>query len=280
MRSPMIHAAAVLAALTFALPAAAQDSDGEWVENCRRNNRRSDRVHHCEVRESRIPARGSLAVDGRQNGGVSVRSWDRNEIEVHARIQSWASSESAARDIAQDIRVRTEGGTVRADGPSTEGRRGFAVNYVIYVPRRMNLDVETHNGPVSVSGVTGRIRLEAVNGPIALSHVNGDVRARAQNGPLAVTLSGSRWSGEGLDAQTVNGPVTLNLPRGYAAHLEASTVNGPFASNIGTRERRDDDERRGDRWSRRRRSINQDINGGGATVRVATTNGPIAIHTR
>lgn len=263
----------LLAAALLGGPAAAQDSSQEWVENCRRNSARSgDRVVHCEVRESRIPARGALRVNASPNGGVTVRAWDGRDVLVRARIQTHAQSDADAREVARAIRVNTDG-TIRASGPETSSRdRGWSVGYEILVPARTNLEAETVNGPITVERLTGTIRLRAVNGPIALRELSGDVRARTQNGPINVTLSGRRWNGEGLDAETTNGPISVRLPRGYAAHLESSTVHGPISVPGGIRpERRD-----GRRWTPGGR-ISTDLNGGGPTIRAVTTNGPVNI---
>jgi hypothetical protein len=263
----------LIAAATLAQPAAAQQSDEQWRESCRRNNWNNGegRVTFCEVRESRIPARGSLRVDGEQNGGVSVRAHEGRDVIVRARVQSWARSDDAARDVARGIRVNTDG-TIRARGPEPTGRnQGWAVSYEILVPARTNLDVETHNGPISVERLAGSMDLRAHNGPITLRELSGDVRARTHNGPINVRLAGRRWNGGGLDAETVNGPVNVDMPRGYAAHLESRTVHGPISAPGGIRP-----ERNGNRWSPGG-SINRDINGGGPTIRVVTTNGPVDI---
>jgi hypothetical protein len=273
MRTSRFFFLSVLAVGALAQTAAAQRSGEEWVEQCRRNHRNGDRVTHCEVRETRIPARGSLRIDGAQNGGVSVRSHEGRDVVVQARVQTSARSADAAREMARGIRVNTDG-TIRATGPAETRNRDqhWAVSYEILVPARTNLDVETHNGPVSVNRVTGEINVRAQNGPIALNELAGDVEARAQNGPITVTLAGRRWSGEGLDAETVNGPVTLRMPRGYAAHLESGTVHGPLAVPSSIRPAR----REGRGWSPGGR-INTDVNGGGPTIRVVTTNGPVSI---
>jgi hypothetical protein len=261
-----------LAVAAIAAPAAAQNDSNQWVENCRRNNRGSDREVHCEVRESRIPARGSLRVDAGPNGGVSVRAWGGRDVLVRARVQTSARTAADARALAQGIRVSTDG-TIRSTGPETSGRnRGWSVSYEILVPARTNLNVATHNGPITVERLNGDIQLRAVNGPVVLRELAGDVQARTQNGPITVTLAGRRWSGEGLDAETVNGPVTLRMPDGYAAHLESGTVHGPISAPSRIRPARN--ERR--RWSPGGR-ISTDINGGGPTIRVVTTNGPVNI---
>jgi hypothetical protein len=260
----------VLAAV--ASPAAAQDDSDHWVENCRRNNRGNDREVHCEVRETHVPARGSLRVDAGQNGGVLVRAWEGRDVLVRARVQTNARTTADARALAQDIRVSTDG-TIRSTGPETSGRnRGWAVSYEILVPARTDLDVEAHNGPITVERLSGDMELHTVNGPIVLRDLAGDVEARTQNGPITATLSGRRWSGEGLDAETVNGPITVRMPEGYAAHLESGTVHGPINAPRGIRPARNERNR----WTPGGR-ISTDINGGGPTIRVVTTNGPVNI---
>lgn len=69
--------------------------------------------------------------------------------------------------------------------------------------------LDTHNGPIAVRAVTGRMTLQADNGPVSLDGVGGDVPARTINGPLHVVLTGARWDGAGLDAETTNGPVVV-----------------------------------------------------------------------
>jgi hypothetical protein len=262
----------LLALAAVAAPCAAQDRADDWVERCRSGNHGPNREVHCEVRESRIPARGTLRVDAGQNGGVTVRAWDGRDVLVRARVESHARTVAEARELARGIRVSTDG-TIQATGPERSGRdRGWTVGYEILVPARTDLAVETQNGPISVERLTGTIRLRAQNGPISLSGLGGDVNARTENGPIFVTLSGRRWSGEGLDVETVNGPVSLRLPRGYAAHLESGTENGPINAPAGIRPPR----REGRRWRPGGR-INTDINGGGPTIRAVTTNGPVTI---
>src|SRR5687768_9022887 len=105
MRTHRLHYHA-LAALVLATPLTAQSED--WLTNCRRSHGGDDnRVVHCEERESRLPARGTLRVDGRQNGGVTVRAWDGDGILVRARIQTTAESDADAREIARGITVST-----------------------------------------------------------------------------------------------------------------------------------------------------------------------------
>jgi DUF4097 and DUF4098 domain-containing protein YvlB len=262
--------AAALAFLPAAAAAQDHDDDGaDWVARCQRWNNGGDRENFCELRETRIAAPSVLEVDGRENGGVSVKAWDGRDVLVRQRIQAWAPTRDEARTIARAVRVSTSGGEIHAEGPEAGRRRGYSVSYEIFVPRRMDLRLTTNNGPVAVNGVTGRMQLRAHNGPLALTDLGGDVLARADNGPLAVRLAGSRWSGEGLDAATTNGPVTLSIPSGYRATLTTGTVNGPMNIDIPLTVR-----------GRFPRQFTTELEGGGAPIRAVTTNGPVVVRRR
>ena len=74
-------------------------------------------------------------------------------------------------------------------GPSYSGRhQNWGVLFIVKVPNRTDLTLSTHNGPLSVSKVTGTMDLETQNGSLYLYGVAGDVHASAQNGPLTVEL--------------------------------------------------------------------------------------------
>lgn len=262
-----IAAATLLAIVAVSSSLLAQRSDEDWLDNCRDDN--GNRYEkHCEVKVFQLGSRSNLDISAGQNGGVEVQSWDRSDIEVHARIQAHGQNTQEARDNAGEIRIETDGGIIRATGPDMGRRNGWAVSFLILVPRRMDVEATTRNGPLSVKNVSGRMNLDVVNGPLALVGVGGDVTARAENGPLSVGLTGDRWEGAGLDAETRNGPVTIRIPEGYSAELETGTVNGPldvsFPLTVTLR-------------GRVPRRIRTTMGSGGSPVRVVTTNGPASI---
>ena len=236
-------------------------ADDEWCEG--HDQRDGESV--CEVREWTISPERDLAVTAKPNGGIKLTSWDRNEIQVRAKVHGWADESGRARSIVDEIDVSV-GGKVGAKGPKTKKDEGWSVSYRITVPRSTNLDLESTNGGITIEGVEGKLRFHTTNGGVHLDDVNGDVAGKTTNGGLHVTLAGSGWTGKGLDVQTTNGGVTLSMPSGYSAHLEASTTNGGF--HIGfpvTVQGRID------------RKLSTDIGGGGPTIRVKTTNGGVRI---
>jgi DUF4097 and DUF4098 domain-containing protein YvlB len=273
----MVRFVTFLAAAALTLPISAiraQDSDDEWLDDCRHDSwrDRDSRAKHCEIRESGFkgPVRGgALTVDPGMNGGVDIIAWDRDSVAVTARIQVNARSEDDADAIAKDIRIEAGGRAISARGPEA-GRRhqGWSVSFVVYVPRRTDLSISTENGPLSVHEVTGRMDLSTQNGPLSLSGVAGDVHAHAQNGPLSVRLTGDRWEGTGLDAETQNGPAVLRIPDDYNAKLDFGTVNGPmnleFPITVTIHGRITD-------------RVSTTLGQGGPPVRVVTTNGPMSV---
>ena len=237
---------------------------------CSYNNYSSDnKVSHKETRELNVSAGSLVNVDARRNGGVRVKGENRSDVLVRACVQTLGTTEEEARDLAKNIRIET-GSVIRADGTGEES--GWLVSYEILVPRTTNLKLTTHNGGISIGSVEGNIEFEAHNGGVNLSDVAGNVRGKTQNGGVNVSLSGSGWRGSGLDVETRNGGVNLTIPENYAARIETGTVNGGFKSEIAALAAETDEERR------RGKRINADLNGGGAPVRVVTTNGGIKIN--
>jgi DUF4097 and DUF4098 domain-containing protein YvlB len=253
--------AAGLLVLALAAPAAAGDwktlDDSDWCHERKWNSRA------CEVREIEIPAgRDVITVDAGPNGGVEVAGWDEDRILIRAKITVW--DEEDGEDIAAGVRIDTDG-VIRADGPRVR-RGGWSVDYRIRVPRKSNLELESRNGGLSVADVTGTMDLRTTNGGIALASVGGEVTGHTTNGGISVTLDGKTWDGEGLDVESRNGGVHIEVPRDYSAMLMAGTRNGGIRSDI--RVRRED---------RADGIVRATLGKGGPLLRVMTRNGGIRI---
>lgn len=251
-----------------AAPLAAQRRD-----RCRDQWGDDDRANVCHTLGLGAKSTGSLRIDPGVNGGAEVTAWDGDSVSVDAYVHSWARSDSDAETLNRGVKVTLRGGVLGAEGPATErGNTGWAVLFVVRVPRGQDLDIEATNGPVSVRGVKGTLQLETTNGPVTLDGVSGDVHARLQNGPLSISLTGTSWDGAGLDARTVNGPLTIDIPAGYNATLETGTQNGPFHTDIPITVQGN--------MGRIGQQITTTLGRGGVTLRAKTTNGPLTIRSR
>lgn len=257
-----------LLCLTVAiLPAGAQLRDNqERALTC--DDRRGDRrlESSCEIREQTLPASGRLDVDGRQNGGITVKGWKQAGILVRAKVQAQAETEAAARSLGSQVRIDTTGNRVRAEGPSTQGREHWHVSYEIFVPHNTDLSLRAHNGGIAISDVRGRMEFDTVNGGLSLAHLAGNVRGRTVNGGVKVQLDGDRWDGDGLDTQTTNGGVSLVVPARYSARLETGTVNGGMRIDFPVTIQGSVTKR-----------LSVQLGSGGPTIRAVTTNGGVTV---
>ncbi|MGQ0540371.1 MAG: DUF4097 family beta strand repeat-containing protein [Blastocatellia bacterium] len=245
-------------------------------EFCSNNSYSSgDRVGYSEIKEFTLLSSGTIRVDGAKNGGVSVRGEERSDVLVKACVQAWATSDEAARSAVSKIQISTSG-VIKAANPDAENNWG--VSYEVRVPRNSNLKLNAHNGGISVKSVDGTIEFETLNGGVNLYDVSGDVRGKTTNGGVNVTLFGSGWRGNGLDVETKNGGINLSIPESYAANIETGTVNGGYKSDIPSLNITTENIK-GDGYVRSRsRTITTSLNGGGAPIRIITTNGGVRIN--
>lgn len=269
-KTSLLNVLVVLAALIPPTRMMAQQSDADWMDNCQsdRGDRWERRETYCEIRTATArPTGETVSMEGLRNGGVSVTGWSSNEIVVKTRIRAQGRTMADAKALAGQIRTVISGSTITVDGPRyDDDDNQWSASLVASIPSRSNLRVETRNGPVSVTQVSGDLDLQTRNGPMSLNDLSGSVRARTTNGPLSISLTGSKWDGSGLDARTTNGPLTISVPENYSAHLETGTTNGPVSLGFPVTVQ-----------GRINRDISTDLGRGGATIRAMTTNGPLTL---
>ena len=163
-------------------------------------------------------------------GGIAIRGWDRSDYAITACLAAGGKDdERAARDLER-ITVGFDHGRLSMDGPEDAD---WLVYFIVRVPDGANVDLEAHDEPIGLRDVTGRVRARTTNGPISLERCSGDIEVAAENGPVSVragggrqrlsvvngplslALEGSRWEGEGIDADIANGPVSVQIPKRY-----------------------------------------------------------------
>jgi len=263
----------VLAAALFglAISIAAQDKSDKksgGSMQCRDSYNGNGLAGHCEIKEQTVGAGGLITVDGRQNGGISIKGWERNDLLVRAKIETRAVTPAEAQALAQQVRIETAGLNIHAEGPASRDDAQWYVSFEIFVPRRSDLALTAHNGGISIYEVAGKINFTTMNGGVSLRRVGGAVEGSTTNGGVSVELTGPSWQGEMLNVETTNGGVNLLMPEGYSAHFETSTVNGNVASefplNVPLTDR-----------GRLPKQINIDLGSGGPTIRAKTTNGGV-----
>jgi putative adhesin len=257
-----------IASFTTSIVAAQKKSESSM--KCRESYENNRLYGHCEIKEQTLPAGGAITVDGKTNGGISIKGWERNEILVRSKIETRAPTQAEADQLAGTVRIETLALSTHAEGPAPRDDYQWYVSYEIFVPRRSDLSLQAHNGGISITDVNGRIDLKTTNGGVNLVRVGGNVQGNTTNGGVNVVLNGARWEGEELNIKTTNGGVNLIMPDNYSAHLETGTVNGNvsfgFPVNVTLTER-----------GRMPKDVSVDLGSGGPTVRARTTNGGVRV---
>lgn len=182
---------------------------------------------------------------------------------------------------------------------------GQSPEIIVETPGETDAEVRSANGALSAMGLHGSVDLKTSNGavladevagPLRISTSNGAVRVRRAEGTLTASTTNGAMDLQGrfsqVDAQTSegavsmqwlpgstlqsssrvttsNGAVSMSVPRDLRAEVEASTSNGRISNGLDlTNATHSQDDLRGQ------------LNGGGPTLRVHTSNGSISLSTR
>ena len=215
------------------------------------------------------------------NGKITITSWDQPRVRLQAEKYVESRDEQAAKKAMQELRIDVKatanGVTIETRQPRNDGASGLlealfgdhvnmGVRYELKVPRSVNLNVENTNGSVHVEDLSGRLNLETTNGRIEVARCSGSVNAGTTNGAIHAQLL-QVASGASMHLETTNGGITLAIPPTLAANIEAGTTNGSVSTDVPITTTRFE-----------KHSLRGTMNGGGALIRLSTTNGGIRIN--
>ena len=99
------------------------------------------------------------------------------------------------------------------------------------MPPGVTADLKTVNGDVRVKDLDGELTLGSVNGAIDARGVHRSLEAQTVNGSIDAA-SRALSAEDSVALQSVNGSVTLMLPKDAQFELSAATMNGTIASSF------------------------------------------------
>jgi Putative adhesin len=204
------------------------------------------------------------------NGRIEVEGVDGGTVEVQALKIASGATEQLARDLLPRIPIEEH---ATPDFVSIETRRlngfligaSYEVRYKVKMPKGATLRATTVNGGVSLTALDGRVIARTTNGGILATQIAGGIEARSVNGGVRVQFASTGTQPSEL--RTVNGGVHVALPATANARVSATWVNGGINLTGLQFEVKEQSRRR----------FEGQLNGGGATIDVATVNGGITI---
>lgn len=227
-----------------------------------------------------------LTFEATHNGGIKVTGYEGQEYSVTACKVAAADTDAAAKELLAQVQVQRSGGTLSVSGPENDPDRQWNVILLVKAPRSAALDLDVHNGPMSVAHMagggelrahngpitlkdsTGNFNVETHNGPISYSGHDGNVKLNAKNGPISVDLAGEQFTGE-LTGSAQNGPIELMVPAKFASGVEVENENAPMSCNADLCH--DNVRLDGHRMT---------LGAGNTVVRLSTEHGPVSVQNR
>ncbi len=191
---------------------------------------------------------GQLAIDTHR-GAVRVESWDKAQVEVkiEKRADVFTAVEAERLFADFEIEIEVNGTDVQLRGRS-HGDRGsplLELSYVVKVPRRFDVELETIGGGISVGDLQGEVRVETSKGRIEIGHIiKGSVDARTSGGSVRITKieggNGQIYTGGGsIEVGEVTGDLNLKASGGslrvgaVVGELLAQTAGGSIVIGRG-----------------------------------------------
>lgn len=190
----------------------------------------------------RLQFGGSVTLSAAPAGSIIIEGWQRNEVDVSATIELQAPSAADLDRLAavntfvvdediNHIRIMTSGTHDRAfmkrmtkNFPKTLIGLPWKIDYHIKIPALTDLDVDAGNGPISLAGVEGMLRLNAMKSDANLSLTGGLVSIIIQSGTVNLTIPARSWHGLGSEIKLASGNLNLDLMPGFSADINAEVL--------------------------------------------------------
>jgi len=236
-----------------------------------------------EVKTFEISPNGRVVVHN-VNGLIKVESWDKDQVMLEITKTVRADDQEEAEEYFDQLRVEIDNETdyleVRTHYPH-EGWEGLwnllfhggsrygGVEYVLKVPKGINLEAETTNGNVDVDSVIGGVKAGSTNGQLHMEDVGGAVDGSTTNGNISAILS-KEVDFKGIKLATTNGSINVSCPENINADVSAHTTNGSISTEFPVTIQ----------GKFGNKSFEGKINKGGSRIYLHTTNGSIEINKR
>lgn len=162
---------------------------------------------------------GTLTIDMETGGELDIRGWDRNEVSLEAELRG---RDSAGTRV--DLQSSGAGNvTLRSRQGASGGVYSTSHRFVLNVPTRYSVNVESGGGGIRLTHLSGRFTGETGGGTIVLTNLRGEASLNTGGGDISVTdstLDGSVGTGGGqVRLERVRG--SLRTGDGGAPAVEA-----------------------------------------------------------
>jgi hypothetical protein len=195
-----------------------------------------------------VQSGGTLNIDT-QRGSIEVVARTSNSVEVEIIREVKTSSEKEAQKVLDKFPIEfdQQGNNVYITAKSKD--RGLSkiwndlfkklrVKYIISVPSRYNVDLQTSGGGISIDGLEGKVDTKTSGGSLHFENIVGDIHGKTSGGSIKIgEVKGNtqaNTSGGGitieraqgdLDVHTSGGSITVHEVLGtITAHTSGGSI--------------------------------------------------------
>ncbi len=170
---------------------------------------------------------GHLILDT-DRGSIEVYTHEGNTVKVTVKRKVDVSDREEAKEILERFNIDFDhnGRDVRIRAEFDEGglsfwrriRKRLKLRYIIVVPQKYNVDLQTAGGSISVEDLQGEVRSKTSGGSLTFGNIDGPVWGRTSGG--SVTLDGCKGI---ADVKTSGGSIYIGEVDG---NVQAFTSGG------------------------------------------------------
>lgn len=230
---------------------------------------------------------GSFTVSAAPAGSITIEGWERSEVDITAAIELQAPTPADLDMLASvntfvvdedvnHIRILTSGTHDRdfmkrtvKNFPKNLIGLPWKIDFRIKVPALTDMVIDAGNGPISISGVEGALRMNALTSDANLSLTGGMVSVLIQRGTVNLRIPARGWHGLGAEVKVASGKLNVELMPGFSADINAAVLRfGSVVINV-------PDIKPRDRGSITPSAIQARAGSGGATLEFAVGDGTI-----
>ena len=237
----------------------------------------------------RLQPGGTVTLSAAPAGSIIIEGWQQNLVELTATIELQGPTEQALDQLAvlntfgvdvdsNHISILTTGThdrifmkRVAKNFPKTLIGLPWKIDYHIKLPALTDLEIDAGNGPITLAGVEGALRLNALHSDANLSLTGGLVSVLIQSGTVNLVIPGRSWHGLGAEFKLASGNLNIDLMPGFSGDINADVLRfGEIKNSFAGLQPREGS-------STAARSISARAASGGATLNFTVGDGTIVI---
>lgn len=187
-------------------------------------------------------AGGTIAITGAPSGSITITGGQTNEVEIVAKIELAANSQSdldklaeitgffadegLSRTVISTYGMHTKQLLKRARKKIPKGLAGVAyrIDYTIRVPRYCDLEIDAGAGDLSVTGVEGSLFANLIESNASVELASGTASLTVGKGNADISLAARGWRGRSVTVSVGSGDITLHLPKTLSADIDATVL--------------------------------------------------------